>query len=137
MSTELATQPFQYEPSVGENNLYVDRDPPRSTFTRGVRCGCGSTTLFQSLSNFKQHRGTGIHVKWMETLNNNKNNHLTELLQLRDIVKQQQVLIAERDKKIIELEQKIHCRETTIKTLSSILSNPSNLPAEEPVNLLD
>jgi hypothetical protein len=136
MSTELATQPNQYEASLDDEGNYVDRTLTKSAFARGLKCGCGTAVVFFNNTNFKQHCKTDMHNKWLQILNQNKNNHLAELLELRELVKQQQLLIAERDKRIIDMEGIIRTRETTIRTLSSMM-NTTPIEQSEEVNLLD
>jgi hypothetical protein len=55
---------------------------------------------------------------------------------LRELTKQQTILIAERDQKIIKLEKNIREKEIAIRTLSSLLSNSTSLVTES-VDLLD
>ena len=136
MSTELSAQPFQYQPSVDDNNNYVDAVPNSSAFKLGVRCGCSSrNTLFTTRQTLTSHFKTITHQKWIENQNKEKQNHLRELLELRETVKQQVLLIAERDQKIIKLEKIIREKDIAIRTLSSLLHTAPE-PAEE-VNLLD
>lgn len=136
MSNELTAQPNQYMPSLDSDNNYVDRVLTKPAFAAGIRCGCGTSSVFYNGTDFKQHCKTKLHNKWIQVLNQNKNNHLTELEQLREVVKQQQLLIAERDRKIIDMEGIIRTRETTIRTLSSMM-NTTPIEQSEEVNLLD
>lgn len=133
---ELTTQPTQYEPSLDESNNYVDKLPSKNALAHGIRCGCGSTALFMNRQSIATHFRTGLHQNWIEQQNKNKENHLTELLQLRELVRQQTLLIAERDQKIAKLEKNIRDKDTTIRSLSAMLANAQSDPVEE-VNLLD
>lgn len=132
---ELATQPTQYELSLDESNNYVDKVPSTTELAQGIRCGCGSRTLFTSRQNMSIHFKTVGHQKWVEQQNKNKENHLTELLQLREVVRQQVLLIADRDQKIVKLEKNIRDKDITIRSLSAMVANAPSDQVE--VNLLD
>jgi hypothetical protein len=134
---EISNQPTQYEPSVDESNNYVDKVPSTTLLLNGVICGCCTrTTIFKNRQTISSHFKTVSHQKWLEQQNRNKLNHLTELLNLRELTKQQTILIAERDQKIIKLEKNIRENEIAIRTLSSLLSN-STRNITENVDLLD
>jgi hypothetical protein len=77
------------------------------------------------------HFKTATHQAWLETQNRNKENHYTELVQLRELVKQQTLLIAERDQRIIKLDKQIRNKDEVIRTLSTMLSSPQPLPNKE------
>lgn len=134
---ELSNQPTQYELSLDESNNYVDKVPSNNLLLNGVVCGCCSrSTVFKTRQTISSHFKTITHQKWIEQQNRNKQNHLTELLMLRELTKQQTILIAERDQKIIKLEKNIREKEIAIRTLSSLLSNSTSLVTES-VDLLD
>lgn len=133
---EISTQPIQYELSVDDANNYVDKVPTNSSFVNGIVCGCGSRTVFKTRQTITTHFKTVGHQKWIEQQNKNKENHFAELVQLRELVRQQVLLIAERDQKIIKLEKNIREKDTAIRALSSILNNPT-APASDEVDLLD
>ena len=136
MSTELSTQPTQYGLSVDENGNYIDKLPPHSEIIRGVRCNCSTrSTVFTTKQSLNNHFKSVTHQNWIETQNRNKENHLRELLELRELSKQQVLLIAERDQKIIKLEKTIREKDIAIRTLSSLLHTAPE-PTED-INLLD
>ena len=136
MSTEISTQPTQYEPSVDESGNYVDKVPPQTIIVKGVRCDCSTrNTLFTNRQSLVSHFKTVSHQTWIDTQNKNKQNHFRELLELRETVKQQVLLIAERDQKIIKLEKMIREKDIAIRTLSSLLHTAPE--SAEEVNLLD
>lgn len=124
MSNELATCPVYYEPSMGDNREYVDKVPSSALLAKGIRCACSTRqTVFTTRPALVTHFKTLVHQAWVQTQNRNQENHFAEVLQLRESVKQQSVLIAERDQKILKLEKNLREKEMVIRTLSSMLSN--------------
>lgn len=95
---ELALEPDMYSPSIDEAGKYVDEHI--TTFP--LRCPCGSRKdqIYKTRGSFTAHCKTKFHTKWIERLNNNRMNHLTESIKLSETVKQQHILISERDKEI-------------------------------------
>jgi hypothetical protein len=114
MSNELTAQLNQYTPSLDNEGNYVDTLPTKSAFVKGIKCGCGTATWWFDGPKFKTHCKSVMHQKWIQILNQNKNNHLSELSQLRETVRQQQLLIAERDKRIIDMEQVIRSKDAIL-----------------------
>ena len=107
--TETALTPDTYAPSVGDNGKYID-SPSGIKFdksTPGMRCGCGSRTVFKSKQAFMQHCARPIHKKWLTVLDNESKNHFSALQNAKETIRHQQLLIAHRDKRIIELERTI------------------------------
>jgi hypothetical protein len=134
---ELSNQPTQYELSVDEYNNYVDKVPSNNILLNGVVCCCCSRgTIFKNRQTISSHFKTLTHQKWVEQQNRNKQNHFAELLTLRELTRQQTLLIAERDQKIIKLEKNIREKEIAIRTLSSLLSDSTSIVTES-VDLLD
>lgn len=139
---DLITQPTFYEPSLDANNNYVDKVPQQSILANGVKCACNPRgTLFTNRQNMTSHFKSLCHQSWIENQNKNKQNHLTELLELRELVKQQTILIAERDQKIVRLERDVREKEIAIRALSGILHTNAtgsySSSGGEDVNLLD
>lgn len=132
MSSELSTCPVLYEPSLNENQHYVDKAPAPAIIAKGIRCGCSSRqTVFTTRQSLLTHFKTLAHQVWVDTQNQNKENHFSEVLQLRELVKQQGLLIAERDQKIIRLEKNLRDKELVIRTLSTMLSERPLSSTEE------
>ena len=99
---EVTLTPDTYSPNINNNN-YVDT----LTFSfpqGGLNCGCGSKTVFNCLSKFKAHTHTKKHKKWLEDLTKNNGNYYNELKKSEKTVKEQQKIIADMDKRVIELE---------------------------------
>lgn len=144
-STEVIHPPVQYEPSLGEGGVYVDKVPSPIALAKGVRCSCSTRqTVFTTRSSLLIHFKSVSHQTWLETQNRDKDNHFMEVVQLRDLVKQQTLLIAERDQQIIHLEKNMREKERVIRTLSTMLSamqpvteEEDDNPAEATTTLLD
>ena len=99
---EVTLTPDTYTPNI-DNNNYVDT----LTFPfpqGGLKCGCGSNTVFSCLTKFKAHTHTKKHKKWLEDLTKNNGNYYVELKKSEKTVKEQQKIIADMDKRVIELE---------------------------------
>lgn len=105
MSSEFSLQPVEYEPSLdAEGKRYVDIVPPKQLLSRGIKCKC-SGTLFTTRQGLSLHFTTISHQNWLEYQNRNKNNDYMEVIKLRELVKQQQILLSEKDNALIELTQ--------------------------------
>lgn len=99
---ELQTEPDTYTPSVNHLGNYIDVIPSFNNIKNGLRCPCGArkgkTYVTQSL--FSAHTKTKVHQTWIENLNLNKANHYIECENLKSIVKDQRVVIAQLDRDI-------------------------------------
>jgi hypothetical protein len=146
MSTEITNPPVLYEPSLGEDRQYIDKVPSPIVLSKGVKCGCSARqTVFTTRASLLLHFKTATHQTWLENQNKNRENHYTEVLQLRELVKQQTLLIAEREQTIIRLEKQLRNKDEVIRTLSTMLSSQppvdqnkiSSLNATSSVMLLD
>lgn len=109
-----------YEPSTDDDGNYIDYLPPSNKFTNGIRCLCGSRKnhIFYTKSAFNEHRKTNAHQKWLIDLNTNKNNHFIESQKLKELVSTQKILLAERDREIINLKKELQTKSHTIDILS-------------------
>jgi hypothetical protein len=138
---EITPAPLLYEPSLGEDQQYVDKPPAPPLIAQGIRCSCSARqTVFTSRSSLMIHFKTASHQAWLETQNRNKENHYTETLELRELVKQQTQLIAERDQKIIKLEKQLKNKDEVIRTLSTMIGSHRTetiTPENSSVMLLD
>ncbi len=127
---ELQTEPDTYSPSINNLGQYVDFVPSFNNITNGMRCPCASrrwkTYLTSSL--FSSHTKTKIHQTWLQNLNLNKANYFTESENLKSIVKEQRIVIAQMDKDIqsknltidyltLQLMAKKTTTENTVETL--------------------
>jgi hypothetical protein len=141
---EITPAPLQYEPSLADDGTYLDKPPAPPLIAQGIRCSCSARqTIFTSRSSLMLHFKTATHQAWLETQNRNRENHYTEMLELRELVKKQTQLIAERDQLIIKLEKQLRNKDEVIRTLSAMLSSPQeshkteNPYLQEEMTLLD
>jgi len=133
-SNTLATQSSIYEPVLNGDDVYVDKVPSTHILQSGIHCNCSKrNTIFKTREQLKHHFRSHSHTAWLETCNNNKHNHLTENSQLTELVAQQRLLIAERDKKILQLENQIRHFQSAMYNLSMAYGRDER----PPVNLLD
>tara|TARA_B100001094_G_C17517843_1_gene478649 strand:+ start:140 stop:505 length:366 start_codon:yes stop_codon:yes gene_type:complete len=99
---EVSLTPDTYTPLI-DNNVYTDTF--NFTFPKsGLKCGCGSNTTFTDMSKFKTHTKGKKHNKWLEEMTKNNGNYYNQLQKAERTTREQQKIIANKDKKIIELE---------------------------------
>jgi hypothetical protein len=86
-----------YTPSVDDKGNY--NIPP---INDGLKCPCGSRkdVMIETKGKFSVHCKSSVHQKWLAIINQNKANHYTEMLKLKEIVESQQKIIAEQQLKI-------------------------------------
>jgi hypothetical protein len=109
----IETTPTIYTPPIDINGNYIAEDEcihMRDMFAIGFKCGCKSNTVWKDRTNFRSHLKTNSHIKWIEQLNNNKQNYYQEATKLNEVVKTQQQLI-------ISLENKCEQYKTEIVNL--------------------
>lgn len=118
---EITTEPDVYMPSVDEFGNYVDKVPPFATLRHGLRCPCGSRKdkVYTRHGIFHSHIKTKTHQNWLSQLNLNKANYYVENEELKEIVQNQRLIIA-------QLERTIQTKGKTIDFLSQQLSALSN-----------
>jgi hypothetical protein len=121
--TETALTPDTYAPNVGENGKYCDNSSSINfnNNSPGIKCGCGSRTVFKNKQSLTQHWKRPIHKRWLKELDNESKNHFRELQKAKELITNQQLLIAQRDKRIMELERTISTitiRQNTIESVS-------------------
>jgi hypothetical protein len=125
---EVALTPDTYMPIVDDNGKYADKIPMNKN---GLYCPCGARRdkVYQP-SQFRSHIKSKTHQKWLQTLNNNKNNHYVELLETKEIVNQQRKMLA-------DMETKLSAKCLTIDMLTQQLAllNRKNVPTEDLLSL--
>jgi len=100
--------PDIYNPSLDENGTtYIDKIE-RTTLSSlfSLKCPCNDN-VFKSRQNFMQHIKTKIHKSWLENINKNKYNYYVENEKNIKTIKMQQMMLVERDNKILNLENNI------------------------------
>jgi hypothetical protein len=129
---DLQTEPDTYSPSVNHLGNYIDVVPSFNNIKNGLRCPCGSRKGKTYITNclFSSHTKTKIHQTWLENLNLNKSNYFIESENLKAIVKDQRIVIAQQDR---DLQNK----NLTIDYLTQQLINNKNTETKTVDNLLE
>ena len=128
---DLALEPDTYIPSVDDQGNYVDHLPSNFIISKGIYCPCShkKDKCYNTSQKFSAHIKTKTHAKWIQFMNYNKANYYKEVLELRNLVKTQQTIIAQKEK---ELQN----RSNTITYLTQELIKKEVKISEE-VDLLD
>jgi hypothetical protein len=115
---EISVTPDTYTPSVDSAGNYIDHVP---YVKHGMFCPCASRKekAYETSAKFNMHTKTKAHQKWLQMLNQNKANHYLELVLSKELVENQQKIIAQLE---LQLQKKSH----TIDYLTEQLrSNPT------------
>ena len=105
---QIVKEPELYTPQF-ENGIYKDYIP--CDLINGYKCGCGARKnhIFNDEIKIKKHFKTKCHIKWLETLNENKINYYTSHIENEKLIKSLKIIINEKDKELnkknIEIEQ--------------------------------
>lgn len=96
---DLNLTPDTYTPSVDNNGNYIDNIP---IIKNGLLCPCGSRKdkIYETISKFNSHTKTKKHQKWLSILNQNKANYYIESLKNKELVQNQQQIIAQMEIKL-------------------------------------
>jgi hypothetical protein len=111
---DLIITPENYVPSIDDKGNYIDVVP--KNFQNGLICMCGSRKdhTYENSTKFSIHIKSKKHQQWIALLNQNKANHYSELLQIRELT--------ENQKKIIQkLDNDIQKKNLTIDYLTELL----------------
>lgn len=124
----LVTESDIYGPSLSQDGAYIDHIPSFNNFPQGIRCPC-TNNCYASRQSFSTHTKTQGHRRWLEALNANRANHFTELEQSRQIVRQQQLIIAKLEREKTELMNMVSflSRQLAEKTASVVPSQEIDL----------
>lgn len=127
----IVKAPEVYCPTVDVDGNYVDYVPAMHD---GLVCPCASRKdyIYKTLSSFTTHIRSKHHTNWLEVLNNNKKNYFAEYENQRKLIKNQQMIINELEKKLKE-------KDITIDYLTNQLTNEIKLKrsSEQMIDLLD
>jgi len=117
---ELITEPDIYAPSIDETGKYIDKLP--AFFKHGIQCPCGARKekVYESKPKLKEHLKTKSHQKWLDDMNANRSNHFIESNQLKETVKNQQIIIAQLTRQLDAKMKEIEILKNT-KTTDPIL----------------
>lgn len=118
--TEIALEPEIYCPIVDDTGNYVDK-VPRNILSLGLRCPCSvrKDKSYISYAAFSTHIKTKTHIKWLETMNANKQNHYEENVRLTETVNAQKLIIAKMEK---EIQTKIFTIDILSQQLAALMN---------------
>ena len=118
MESTLALKEDTYAPNVDNTGKYIDYLP---RVTNGIRCPCNirKDKVYLTAQTFHGHTKTKQHMKWLESLNNNRANYFLEAMELRDTVQTQQKIIA-------ALEKEVKLKSNTVDYLTMQLYKPKS-----------
>jgi hypothetical protein len=115
---DITITPDTYTPSVNNDGNYIDNIP---VIKNGLFCPCGSRKdkTYENATKFATHIKTKSHQKWLIILNQNKANYYVEMLTNKELVDNQQKIIA-------QLENQLHKKILTIDYLTEQLTTKRN-----------
>jgi ABC-type phosphate transport system auxiliary subunit len=115
---DITITPDTYTPSVNNDGNYIDNIP---VIKNGLFCPCGSRKdkTYENATKFATHIKTKSHQKWLIILNQNKANYYVEMLTNKELVDNQQKIIA-------QLENQLRKKILTIDYLTEQLTTKRN-----------
>lgn len=97
----LIIDPDTYSPSIGADGQYIDQIPSAPHFRNGMRCPCARIDkVFSTRPSFVIHAKSATHQRWLQNLNANRANHLTELEEAKRLINQQRRIIAQLEHEV-------------------------------------
>ena len=101
---DLATESDVYCPSVNDLGQYMDKIPSFTNLPDGLRCVCGArrTKVYKSHAVFASHIKTKAHQKWLCEINVSQPNLYKENLEMKQTIRNQQLIISRMDKEMSE-----------------------------------
>jgi len=137
---DLSVKPDLYSPSIDKNGNYVDIIPSFN-FDNGFYCPCGSRKdhVYTTKSKLSAHIKSKCHQNWLQNINLNKNNYYAETEKLKEINKNQMIIIAQQTKEISTQILTIkYLTEKLVKNdLSTNDNNNGNITKVKIDNLID
>ena len=124
---EITITPDIYTPSVNNTGNYIDNIP---IIKNGLFCPCGTRKdkTYENTTKFASHIKSKSHQKWLIILNQNKANYYVEMLKNKELVENQQKIIA-------QLENQLHKKTLTIDYLTEQLTKTNQQSSN--IDLLD
>ena len=124
---EITITPDIYTPSVNNTGNYIDNIP---IIKNGLFCPCGTRKdkTYENTTKFASHIKSKYHQKWLIILNQNKANYYVEMLKNKELVENQQKIIA-------QLENQLHKKTLTIDYLTEQLTKTNQQSSN--IDLLD
>jgi hypothetical protein len=106
---ELATEPDVYAPIMNNEGEYIDKVPPLHSMKNGMYCPCGGRVnkTYNTTTSMKQHFTRTCHKQWIVQLNNNKTNYYVECNNLRQTVRNQQIIIQQMELEMMKKQRMI------------------------------
>jgi hypothetical protein len=132
---EIVMEAATYTPIQNQVGQYVDKIP-QIVAEVGIKCPCNNHKMkYKTSGSFIAHTKTLGHGKWLDELNANRHNFISENAELRETVRTQQTIITQMD---IQLRNK----ETCISELLGIIekmrrSAATDSPKAEPNDVQD
>jgi hypothetical protein len=102
---DLAIQPEYYSAMIDSKGNYVDYIPSFQ-MKNGIRCMCGSRKdkIYNNSNAFITHTKSQHHKSWIEHLNNNKMNYYKENREMKELIRNQKIIIGNYEKEILSLK---------------------------------
>ena len=124
---EITITPDIYTPRVNNTGNYIDNIP---IIKNGLFCPCGTRKdkTYENTTKFASHIKSKSHQKWLIILNQNKANYYVEMLKNKELVENQQKIIA-------QLENQLHKKTLTIDYLTEQLTKTNQQSSN--IDLLD
>ena len=95
----LALSPDCYAPGIDDQGVYDDSMPAKFPEV-GIVCPC-YMRRYASREKFAQHLRCAHHKQWVRELTANSKNYFRKYIEQEQIIRQQRLLIAELEKKLI------------------------------------
>lgn len=104
----LVTEPDVYAPNRNDNGTYIDYIPNKCIIKNGIKCLCGSrkNQTFYSTSSFKTHLTCQKHRDWIKMKNLEPQNDLKTINEHEKTIKNQHIIINQKDFIINDLQKK-------------------------------
>lgn len=115
--SDLALTPDTYCPPKNAEGLYEDK-LPYGTRDQTYVCQCSASNRSYRRTALKAHFKTQTHQRWLQRMNDNRDNHLQQFFNL-----QQETAGTERSQKLIiaELQKRVDAAETRTSGLEHII----------------
>lgn len=103
-----------------ENGFYINYIP--YDLPNGYKCNCGARKnhIFNDEIKFKKHFKTKTHIKWLESLNENKVNYYNSYIENEKIIKTLKIIINEKDKELNKKNIVIHKLNSKLQSYENI-----------------
>ena len=111
---EVTEMSFQYTPAYNSDNQKYE-DTAVYDYSKGVTCPCTPQKTFSKKDSFQNHWKCKRHQTWLHSLNENSANYYKECMELRTVVKQQRILLAQMETKMASKDAIITYLETKEK----------------------